>query len=251
MKKAAAVIMAALLITILSVPSVFAAETFKLDTDASYPNEKQDTMDATNVMIKLYFTEDVSSEASQKANADMFEFTDGDGEDVEFAIYYNSKDPKNINLLATGDLATETDYKDTVSGDLTDNAGDTLGKDSVIEFSTRKPASGGTYMLLMMAMIIVMVVMSVRDQRKNNSQEEVKNQTIGIQTNPYKLAKEKGISVEEATKMIAAEREKLAKKTEKMQKKSGASEAEKEKPAAKKPEKRVYKVKTRRIVKKH
>lgn len=251
MKRAAAIVMAAMLMIICSVSAVFASASngFEMELDRCNPPDGSASMDATNVMIKLYFTADVSSEAAQEANKDKFRFTDEEGKKVDFEIYYNSKDPKNINLLAVKDLNTETSYTVTVSGDLTDNEGNLLGADKTMEFTTRKPASGVTYALLMFAMMAVMIVMTVRDQRKSMEQAEAKNPTLSIQTNPYKLAKEKGITVEEAQKLIEAEKAKLAKKMEKAEKaaKKAAPAPEKKK----QEQKTVYRVKTKRTVKKH
>ena len=252
MKRITAIVMAAMLMTILSMSAVFASASngFELELDRCNPPDGSAKMDATNVMVKLYFTSDVSSEASHAANKDKFRFTDEEGKKVDFEIYYNSKDSKNINLLAKKDLQTETTYTVTISGDLVNDEGSTLGADKTMEFTTRKPASGATYALLMFAMMAVMIVMTVRDQRKSMEQAEVKNPSLSIQTNPYKLAKEKGISVEEAVKMIEAEKAKLAKKVEKAEKAARRNEPAPEK-EKKQQEKSVYRVKTKRTVKKH
>ena len=251
MKKITAIVMAAMLTMILGASTVFAAASggFALEADKCNPKEGSKSVDVTNVMVKLYFNESIASEASQAANSSMFRFTDSEGNKVDYEIYYNSKDDKNVNLLAKKDLTAETDYTVTVSGAFTDDKGDSLGKDQTINFTTKKPASGGTYMLLMLAMIVVMIVMTVRDQRKSEGAEEVRSKAAAMQTNPYKLAKEKGISVEEATKLIAAEKAKMAKKVEKAEKNAPKHEPAEKK--SKKPEKTVYKVKTKRIVKKH
>lgn len=260
MKKITAIVMAAMLMMILSASTVFAAASdgFQLEKDKCSPTDGYAKVQNTNVMVKLYFTEPVSSEEAQKVNKSMFKFTDGDGNKIDFEIYYNSKDATNINLLATADLEEETDYTITVSGDLVDDAGDILGADETLKFTTSKPASGTTYMLLMGAMIVIMVVMTLRDQKKNSTAEDVKAQAMSIQTNPYKLAKEKGISVAEAQQLINQEKAKLAKKAEKAEKNAQKTEPaasiekmKQEQEKKKKQQKKVYKVKTRRIVKKH
>ena len=255
MKRITAIVMAAMLMTILSVSTVFAAASdgFQLKKGSCSPTDGS-KIDKTNVMVKLYFTDDVSADATQKTNKDMFKFTDSDGNKVDFDIYYNSKDPKNVNLLAKNDLEQETEYTVTVSGDLTDDNGDILGADEVMKFTTRKPASSGTYMLLMLAMMVVMVVMTVRDQTKNSTADEVKAKAQSMQTNPYRLAKEKGISVEEAQKLINEEKAKIAKKAEKAEKnaqKNGTAAPVPKQKKKERPQKKVYKVKTKRIVKKH
>lgn len=250
MKKVSALLLAVMMMVMAFAPAALAAPSDGFQLVGSNPEEGSSNTEATNVMIKLFFSTDVSSETAQKANKDMFKFTDADGKKVDFEIYYNSKDPKNINLLATKDLKTETDYTVTISGDLVDDSGKILGADETLKFSTRKPPSSVTYILLMAAMMGVMMFMTIRDQKKAMQEDEVKNQTISIQTNPYKLAKEKGITVEEAQKLIAAEREKLQKKIEKAEK-NAKKNAPAEPVKTKKPEKTVYKVKTKRTVKKH
>ena len=67
-----------------------------------------------------------------------------------------------------------------------------------------------------------------------------------VNTNPYKLAKEKNISVEEAVKLINEEKEKARKKAEKLNKKAAKQEEPEE---AEVVEDKVYKVKTKRVVK--
>lgn len=254
MRKIIAIVMAAALMIMSGASAVFAAASdgFALETEKCSPADGYNKVEASNVMVKLYFTEDISAKDTQKANKNMFKFTDGDGKKVDFDIIYNSKDATNINLLASENLQTETDYTITISGDLASDEGKILGADQTLKFSTQKPASGATYMLLMLAMMVVMVVMTVRDQRKSNTSDDVMAKMATVQTNPYKVAKEKGISVEEAQKLINEEKAKIEKKAEKAAQKNGASAQE---PAAKqkkqKPQKKVYKVNTKRIVKKH
>ena len=101
-------------------------------------------------------------------------------------------------------------------------------------------------MVLMFLMIIVMMVMTFREQRKAMEKNGT-DPMAGVNTNPYKLAKEKNISVQEAVKLINDEKEKARKKAEKMNKKSTAREDEIEEAETVEP--KVYKVKTKRAVK--
>ena len=50
-------------------------------------------------MVKLFFSEDVSGEETQKANKDKIALKDSDGKAVDFEILYDSKDSKK-NLPA-------------------------------------------------------------------------------------------------------------------------------------------------------
>ena len=90
-----------------------------------------------------------------------------------------------------------------------------------------------------------MMVVTFRDQRKKMMEGDT-DPLAGINTNPYKLAKEKNISVQEAVRLINEEKAKALKKAEKMNKKAGAEEEIEE---AETVEEKVYRVKTKRAVK--
>lgn len=241
MKRFAGIVMSAMLLVAICAAPVSAAD-FEL-TDSS-PKDGYEKVEAKNVMVKLFFNEDVSAKDTQKANKDKITLKDSDGKAVDFEILYDSKDSKKICLLPKNDLDTEKEYEVSVDGSLISDDANTLGKAQKITFATKKPDTGMGYMGLMLLMILVMVVMTFRDQRK--AQENgAADPLAGINTNPYKLAKEKNISVEEAVKLINAEKEKALKKAQKQRK------AEEEEPEeAEVVEPKVYKMKTKRVVKK-
>ena len=87
-----------------------------------------------------------------------------------------------------------------------------------------------------------MIAMTIRDQRKQAKAEAENNIEMRFETNPYKLAKEKNISVAQANEIINAEREKLRKKIEKKNAKAVVVTEKK-----KEPEKTVYRVKSKRV----
>ncbi len=237
-KRIAGVLLSVLLIVAaLGVPA-YAAD-FEL-TDSN-PADGYEKVEAKNVMVKLFFSEDISSDASQKANADKITFKTSKGKDVDFQIVYDDKDSKKICLLAENDLSQNAKYVVTVSEDLVSDSGETLGKETKVNFSTRKSDGSFGYMILMLLMIVVMVVTSVRDTKKKA--EGADENGASINTNPYKLAKEKGISVQEAAKLIEKERAKQVKKAERAAAALKADEEEEEEPERAD----VYKVKTKRI----
>ena len=242
MKRFAGIVLSAMLLAAACAAPVSAAD-FQL-TDSN-PEDGYEKVEVKNVMVKLFFNEDVSGEDTQKANQDKITVKDSEGEAVDFEILYDSKDPKKISLLAHNDLEAEDQYIVSVDGDLVSDSGNSLGADQKVTFSTKKPDSGMGYMGLMLLMILVMVAMTLRDQRKAAHDQAEADPMAGINTNPYKLAKEKKISVEEAVKLINAEKEKARKKAEKQQKKIEKEEPEE----AEIVEPKVYRVKKKRIVK--
>ncbi len=244
MKRFAGIVMTAMLLVILSISTVFAAPVGGFELVESSPAAGYEKVQAQNVMVKLFFSEDVAGETAQKANKDAFSIKDEKGKDVKFTVYYSDKDAKNVNLMIDGDLEQEKTYTVTVADTMVNDAGEVLGTKEVIDFKTTTPNNTG-YMILMVAMIVVMVVMTFRDQQKAMTAEEKKKAaTAAIETNPYKLAKEKKISVAEAQKIIDQEKVKAEKKAAKAEKKVNKVEE-----IIEEPEKQVYKVKTKRVTK--
>ena len=243
-KKIASIFMAAAIMVIACMPAAFAANGFTLEK--SSPANGYNRVQAQNVMIKLYFSGEVYDSGTQAANKDKFKFTDSNGKAVKYKIYYDESDRSKISILSVKDLKMEETYTLTISGDLISDDGQTLGADEVIKFTTKSASGGMVYGLLMVAMIVVMVFITIRDQRKAMQEEELAS-GVTIQTNPYKMAREKGISVEEANRIIAKEKEKAAKKDEKRRQKE---QAEREaRIAAEKAARNVHRVHTKRIVK--
>ncbi len=215
--------------------------------EKSVPEDGYAKVAAQNVMIKLYFSDDVIKKETQAANKDKFEFTDSKGKKVDYKIYYDEKEPNKICILSTKELKMEKEYTLTIKGGLTSDAGQTLGANEMVKFTTKGNSGGKMYILLMVAMGAVMVLMTVRDQKKKAAEEGDSNAMMTITTNPYKLAKEKNISVEEAKALIAKEKEKVEKKTAKAKKK--AQEEYEAKKAAEEAKKNIHRVQTKRVVK--
>ncbi|MBR5228412.1 MAG: Ig-like domain-containing protein, partial [Firmicutes bacterium] len=144
MKRIASIVLTAMLLVILSVSSVFAAS--GLELVESSPAAGYEKVQPQNVMVKLFFNDEVSGEAAQAANKNAFSIKDGEGKKVDFTVYYNENDATNVNLMIENDLVEGSEYTVTVAGTMVDNEGDTLGKDEVIDFKTSVPNSKG-YML--------------------------------------------------------------------------------------------------------
>ncbi len=220
------------------------------------PADGSDGAGSSNVLVKLYFDKDIQNAADQ---ADKIKFTrDSDGEEVQFRIVENNRDLTNVNLLVDkGDVSSDlnnsldagTAYTIAVDSGFTAVDGSTLGSSNTISFSTMGADSGFAYMLLMIAMVVVMVVMSVRDQKKRAQAEMDLDPFATVPTNPYKLAKERNISLAEAQKQIEKARAKAEKKAEELRaaQQKHIEEAQREKPAGGSSSgRKVYRVKEKR-----
>jgi hypothetical protein len=183
--------------------------------ERSFPYEDYDHAPVDTVGIKLYFDGDVTDESIRDINnaKGMFEFSGGKTEKITTKAYFNKKDNGYILVTATKtkdgnaiSLNPNSRYKLTISGKLTSADGRILGEDKVVDFRT-VDTSGNTqvYMLLMVAMVAGMILMTfVSNRRKARAKAIIANSKPA---NPYKLAKEKGITLEEA--LAIAEKDKL------------------------------------------
>lgn len=219
-RRAAAVILVLMLVLTGAFGIVYAnaaGGTDSLKLESSTPADGYKNVQAQNVMVKLHFSSDVSGSQARKVNKNKISFTDNKGKKVKFRLFYDSEAPEEICVLAVNDLKVEKNYKITVREGLVADNGSTLGSAEVVNFTTKKSGGGVVYFLLMAAMIVVMVFITIREQRKkllDEKAEEGGSATVK-QKNPYKLAKEKGISVEEANRIIKKERAKEQKKIDK------------------------------------
>lgn len=247
-KRIAALMVSVILVFALAMPVVYAAGApGKLKLESTSPADGS-KIAAQNVMIKLNFNNSVYDSKTQSANKNMFKFTDSKGKNVKYKIYYDESDHNKISVLAEKDLKVDQKYTFTINGNLIDDEGNTLGADEVIKFSTKGNSGGKVYALLMLAMVVVMIVITVRDSKKAKKEED--DDTVdNYQKNPYKLAKEKGISVEEAKKIIAKDREKAEKKAEKnRQRKQAEYEA---KLAEEEARRNIHRVSGKRVIKRN
>ncbi|MDR1292200.1 MAG: hypothetical protein LBJ91_02230 [Clostridiales Family XIII bacterium] len=204
-------------------PVVFAADGgTSLSLTSSLPKGGSSDLQAQNVGIKLYFDGDVTGESVQKANADCFKFTYKSGDDTKelpVKAYSDDKGDKGYILaivdtskLDNSMLVNNKAYKLVISGSLMSVDGRTLGADQELDFRTIDQ-SGSTkiYMLLMVAMVAAMIGMTIfQNKRKETAAAEVAAK--GGKVNPYKLAKDKKISVKEAMDLIERDRKRRLKR---------------------------------------
>jgi hypothetical protein len=207
-------------IFVFSTAAVFAAGSLNLTS--SSPSDGSSNLQAQNVGIKLYFDGDVTSDSVKKANENCFKFTYQSGKKTKELPVKAYFDPKRdtgyiLAIIDTAKLKSQMldnnkAYELTVSGDLISTDGRTLGADRTLKFKTIDQ-SGTTkiYMLLMVAMVGAMIGMTIfQNRRKERAAAEVAAK--GGKVNPYKLAKEKKISVKEAMELIERDRQRRLKR---------------------------------------
>lgn len=219
MKRLGAVLCLAALIVTMTASVCFGAQSLKI-TD-SYPEDGQKSTSIENMGVKLTFSSEMGDKASVKANADCFSITDDKGNQIPIRVFYDPDDSRKVMVLADAveianndklKIKDNTTYTLHISGDLTDNAGNTLAGDQDISFTTLNQSQNTkVYMIMMFIMFGGMFFFSSQQMKKQQAkQNEGKEKEEPF--NPYKEAKKTGKSVEE---VIAAHEKEMEKKAAK------------------------------------
>ena len=200
-------------------------------------------MPIENVGIKLYFNGDVTHDSVWGANSSsrvyplpdpegneilttkMFTLTDPDGNYYPTEAFPGQKDGEEGYILVVarpvpavagqpGQLAQSTVYTLTISGELAAVGGARLGEEIRISFETMDMSANARFsMIIMVVMMVgVIVLMFVTNMRKMKAEAEA---AALAKANPYRIAKEKNISVDDAKALIEKAKERNQKQLEK------------------------------------
>lgn len=221
MKRIGSVICLAALIITMTVSAAFAAGASSLNIVETYPDDGQKNTSIENMSVKLFFDKEMGNKSSQKANENCFKITDNKGNELPIRVFYNPDDSKEVMVLADAvkiaenkDLSVKdnTEYTLYISGDVTDNQGNTLGADQKITFTTLNQSwNTQVYMIMMVVMFGGMFFFMSR-QTKKQMEKQKEEVTKEEPFNPYKEAKKTGKSVQE---VIEAHEKEMAKKAKK------------------------------------
>jgi hypothetical protein len=197
-----------------------------------------------NVGIKLIFTGDVTNVAVWDANQKSFSLKgfikDPDDENKTTAVNIpvvalpgqkeNEEnyilvlaEPEPVKAGYPGQLDQKTDYELTVSGGIMSTDGKQLGADQVVKFTTMDVAANSKMSMVIMVLMMVAVIalMVVTNGRKIKAEAEA---AALMKANPYRIAKERSITVDEAKALIEKAKEKNKKQLEKVGGKAPAPE---------------------------
>lgn len=177
-----------------------------LELESSFPEDGGSDYQAMNFAVKLYFNQDVAIEE----NADSVHFYDSENNKVDFTIVFSEKEEGLALVAAQGDLEQNMGYRVVVDDTFQSVSGEFLEDDLSINFSTRDTSKDMTVnMVLMGLMMAAVVVISTRSTKKSK-EKDVKGKGDDKKVNPYKVAKEKGKSVEEVVAKDQRAKEKAA-----------------------------------------
>jgi hypothetical protein len=190
-----------------------------LTIDHSYPENNGKNLPIQNLGIKLYFSEDINGDKNlEKANRAKIHFYDYKGKLIgsKYTSVYFSSEEKNYALAvlnAKRQLASNKKYKVVIEKGFEANDGAMTAEDITINFTTvNSSLNTKIYMVLMIAMFIAMFGFMAYKNRKD-AQKKAEGSGVKMEKmNPYVIAKQKGISVEQARQIIAKKQAKIAKK---------------------------------------
>ena len=219
MRRTGIVLSLILILSMVFAPLCYAAELSVVNVS---PSDGEGGKQPQNMAVKLTFSESITDEGSIERNGKLFSVTDPEGNEFAYeAVCSAEKYPNEIWVVLTEDLASNTEYTFTAKAGITADSGNSLPADFVSTFRTRNTATDNTIsMVLMVGMMALMVFASIRSARKQEAKNamELSDKLAQDAKNlsPYKLSKEKGISIEEATRLVEKERAKIEKRRAKI-----------------------------------
>ncbi len=210
MKRIAA-LLCVLIVLILSFSS--AAFASGLSVESVSPADGSKGYQPQNMAIKVKFSEQMNDSAE---NASKFSVTDPEGNAIPFQLVHSEKKyPNELWLVLSQDLAPDTEYTVTVQSGITSASGSTFDGEQTTTFRTRnvKIDSYISMGFMVVFMVFMFTATSKAAKKAAEKADPIAAERAAIaKMNPYKMAKEKNISVEEAQAIISKEKEKLAKK---------------------------------------
>ena len=208
MKKRFITIICILALILASATTVFAGG---LEITKITPKEGSKNSQPVNAAIKVTFN-DTMFGVDAKVNEGKFKITDPSGKAQGFTLVTTKKYPDQLWLVLDGALETKTEYKLTIEPGVESVNGNKTTTEKVSTFATRNNRTDSIIStVMMMVMIAVMIIMTSRATKKAQEEAQVLTVAQAEKLNPYKIAKQKKISLEEAEKFIAKEKEKARK----------------------------------------
>ena len=221
MKRTAIVLTLILLLTFVMAPFAYAGDSLAIVSVT--PKDGESGKQPQNMAVKVKFSANMMDETAIKINEKLFSIKSADDGSIQpFTIAYNAdKYPDELWLVLDKTLESDTAYVFTAKAGITSADGRALAQDFESGFRTRNVQKDSTIsMVMMIAMMGLMFFTSIRAAKKAATEAAEKQKGVAAaddaKTNPYKIAKEKNISVEEAKKIVEKEKAKQAKRQAKL-----------------------------------
>lgn len=232
MKKTARILSMAMLLILMASQMIFAGS---LQVEQVSPADGKKDMQISNMAVKIKFSQPMISDSAVKANEGKFKITDPEGTEVPFTMVYSEeKYPNELWLIVQGELTSNTEYKVEIMPGIVSKSGDTLDSAMTTTFKSRNVKTDSLISTFMMFGMMAVMFYATNQATKKQAESQGQSTEGPKQMNPYKLAKEKGISLDEAKAIVEKEKEKDSKRQQKYE------ETKKQKEAALQAEVEAY-----------
>ena len=228
MKRFTAILAAAVLVICLAVVPAFAAG---LEITGVTPKDGAKGRQPANMAVKLKFSEDMVGDESKDAiNTGKITISNAEGKTYAFTIAHSDKYPNELWIVLNDTLESDTEYTVNVDSGIVSTSGNTTTETFTTTFKTRNVKTDSTIsMVLMLGMIALMIFMTQRDTKAQMSKTDPNVALAEAKKlNPYKIAKQKKISLEEAKAYCEKERAKAQKAVDKANAERAKAEAAKQ-----------------------
>lgn len=232
MKRKLAVLSLVLVIAMMAAPMAFAGG---LEVTGITPKDGKTGLQVTNLAVKVKFNSEVSSPDNDKTNETKLQILDAEGKpvDVSYTVAHSDKHTDELWYIVDGTIDPNSEYTVKLAPGVVANNGNTLANEYTSTFKTRNTKTDSTISLLLMIAMMALMFISTSKATKAaaaDSDPRAVEKKREEALNPYKIAKEKNISLDEAKAYVAKEKEKYRKEQEKIAaeiaKKEAARQAE-------------------------
>src|SRR5665647_662795 len=228
MKRIAAVISLILILTVVMSPLAFASD---LEVTKITPADGETGKQPQNMAVKVTFNENMMDESAIAKNASKFIITDAEGKKQPFEIIYSvEKYPNELWMVLAGTLESNSEYNVEILPGIVSAEGDVLATGMTTTFKTRNTGTDAKVSLgLMVVMMLFMFYATSKATKKaaEKTSFEASGKIKEENLNPYKIAKIKGISLEDETAFVEKEKIKIAKREKKLEEDRLKREADK------------------------
>jgi len=211
MKKRIIVFICILMLVLASTCTAFAGGLEIVETS---PEDGFKGAQPSNMAIKITFNDTMIG--SPDSNKARFKIKNEAGELQKFTVVSSEKYPDQLWLVVDGTLAVDSTYTVDIGAGIKSANGNTTAETQTITFKTRNTKTDSLIStVLMFAMFGGIIVYSTISAKKKAAEEQPMTQAQLEKLNPYKIAKAKDISLEQAEEYIKKEKEKAKKAEEK------------------------------------
>lgn len=222
MKRMSAIVCLVMLIVMSFAQVGLAADLKVIETS---PKNGETGLPLENFGVKVYFDQDVYNEKNEKINEAACKLVDNKGNEVPSIVLFN-EDDKDVALVLADEtkdveIKKETEYKLEIDDTFVSADGEKLATPVDVSFETLNPNSTMIYSVGMMAVMVVgMLFFTAKEATKKSRATNAEAKAATTEKfNPYKIAKEEGLSLAEVMDREKKRKEREEKKLEKIRKK--------------------------------